>query len=534
VPLGTTYRFLHTLLWGLPLLGTILKQHGYDVRVFFEIVKPIDWEFVYSSQVVCFQTRACTAHRTFDLIKRIKANNNQVVTVIGGTLPTCLPEEMLRRCDFVGRQEGDETLPDLLNALASERDLRQVPGISYKIDENRYIHTPNRPIAQDIDTVPDLSLVHGWHELHHWKLLLQGKLQTQIVQTSRGCPLNCSFCIAPKMYNPGTYRVRSIESVVKEIKGKIADSGCTRFMLVDNCFGFRRDHTRALLRRILEEGIKFSSCFAMCRLDIYKDPELLKLLKQTGFDPLFIGFESFNDRTLQGYDKHQTAAKINEAIATIKEYDLRITGSFVIGSDEETVDSIRATIDSALRSQIDNISIFPLTMMPGRGPRPVPGNRLIVLDYDFLSGNHVNVFPKQMKPSTLQKEYIRSYHRCCSFRVSLQKIIKGKISTGIDRFMTALANKVIIEDIEKRYLPLLYEVEKGLYDEREQLMEHKLPPQGVIAKDFIIPSAEETPESPGLVDHGPLPVGETIDSTAISDIVQAHSLEMALRKCYSN
>ncbi len=60
VPLGASH-YLVMLFWGLPLIGTILKERGYEVRVFFEIVKPIDWDFVYSSQVVGFQTLACTA-----------------------------------------------------------------------------------------------------------------------------------------------------------------------------------------------------------------------------------------------------------------------------------------------------------------------------------------------------------------------------------------------------------------------------------------------------------------------------------------
>src|SRR5919202_318660 len=319
VPLGASH-YLVMLWWGLPVLGTILKKHGYDVRVFFEIVKPVDWDFVYSSQAVGFQTLACNAHRTFDFIKRIKAHNPNAVTIIGDTLPTAMPEEMLKYCDFVVRQEGDATLPDLLDALSTGRDLRFVPGITYKVDETEVIHNPDRPLVQDIDTVPDLSLVHGWNQLNKWNLTLRGRLMMHVVQTSRGCPYACSFCIVPMMFNAHSYRLRSIDSVIAEIKGKIADSGCRRFMFVDNYFGGNRKHAKALMRRILDEGIEFS-CFAFCRLEIYKDPEFLKLLKQAGFDPLFIGFESFNDMTLQSYDKHQTRARIIEAIQTIKSYD---------------------------------------------------------------------------------------------------------------------------------------------------------------------------------------------------------------------
>lgn len=540
VPLGASH-YLVMLWWGLPVLGTILKQRGYDVRVFFEVVKPVDWDFVYSSQVVGFQTLACNAHRTFEFIQRIKAHNPAAVTVIGDTLPTAVPEDMLQYCDFVVRQEGDETLPDLLDALRTGRDLRFVPGLSYKVNEEQVVHNPDRPLVSDIDTIPDLSLVYGWNELNRWNLLLRGRIMMHVVQTSRGCPYACSFCIVPMMFNPHSYRLRSIDSVIAEIKGKIADSGCRRFMFVDNYFGGNRKHAKALLRRILDEGIEFS-CFAFCRLEIYKDPEFLKLLKQAGFDPLFIGFESFNDSTLQSYDKHQTAARIIEAISTIHAHGLRISGSFIIGSDDDTVASIRAMIDSAQRHGIDNINIFPLAAMPGRGPQPYPRRRFILLDYDFGSGNHVCMFPKHMKPSTLQKEYIRAYRQFNNVGTAWRAIKKGHLKAGLERFAAYMAHRSIIYDIEKRYLPRLYQVEEGYYDENEQLLEDRLPPSGVIAKGITMPPEDETPYDRTLqenlavnnFDLGYQPVKQMVDAASIPDLVRAHTLEMTLRKCYGN
>jgi pyruvate-formate lyase-activating enzyme len=522
-PLGASTRHVVMLLSGLPIVGTNLKQHGYEVRIFFENVKAIDWDFVYSSQVVGFQTMVCTALRTFDFIKRIKAKNERVVTVIGGTFPTSIPETLLTHSDFVVRQEGDETLPDLLNALQTGRDLRKVPGISYKINESKVVHNPDRPLVKDIDIIPDLSLIHGWCELRAWKLVFRLKQHMQIVQTSRGCPFTCSFCTVPMMFNKGTYRVRSIDSVIEEIKSKIAETDCRRFMFVDNYFGAQRPHAKALLRRILEEGIEFN-CFAFTRLEVYNDPEFLTLLKQAGFDPLLIGFESFNDGALQSFEKSQTSAQIIEAINTIKAHNLRISGSFIIGSDEDTVDSIRTTIDSAIRYGIDNFTILPLSVIPGRGPTPVPRNRIILPHYDFGTGNYVTIFPKKMKPSTLQKEYIRAYRRVNSIKTAWHGIKQGNITSGVERLFSYLAHRAVIEEMEKRYIPLLYKIEEELYDEQERLLEHKLPPNGVVAEDFILSPEEENQ----------LSVSDIPDLNSITELDQVHTYEMALRKCYGS
>ena len=307
--------------------------------------------------------------------------------------------------------------------------------------------------------------------------------------------------------------------------------------------GGDRRQAKALLRRILAEGIEFR-CFAFCRLEIYKDPEFLTLLKQAGFDPLFIGFESFNDRTLQSFDKHQTAARIIQAIQTIKDHGLRISGSFIIGSDDDTVDGIRANIEAALRHGIDNINIFPLAALPGRGPQPIPRKRMILLDYDFGSGNHVTLFPKQMKPSTLQQEYIRAYRQFNNAGTALKAIRQGDLQAGIERFAAYLAHRAIIADIEKRYLPLLYKVEEGLYDKHERLIEDQLPPHGVVAEGYLLPPEEATLFDPQLqqglsvanFDPGftSPPGGDIVSVATLPDIVRAHTLDMALRKCYGN
>ena len=348
------------------------------------------------------------------------------------------------------------------------------------------------------------------------------------------------------MYNPHHYRVRNIDSVIGEIKSKIAQSDCRRFMFVDNYFGGNREHAKCLVRRIIAEGIEFR-CFSFCRLEVYKDPEFLSLLKQANFDPLFIGFESFNDSTLQSFDKRQTAQRIIESIKVIKGHGLRISGSFIIGSDEDTVASIRESMDAARRYGIDNINIFPLSAMPTRQPQTIPRRRMIMLDYDFGSGNHVAIFPKQMKPSTLQKEYIRAYRLFNNPGRTLEAIRSGSLQAGLERLLGALAHREIIADIENRYLPQLVEIEKGYYDSNERLIEDRLPPEGIINKEAIL-APEEEPAYDVALQHDPamasifgydgrqahLTSGAMIGEDTTSEMVRKHTLEMALRKCYGN
>jgi hypothetical protein len=162
-----------------------------------------------------------------------------------------------------------------------------------------------------------------------------------------------------------------------------------------------------------------------------------------------------------------------------------------------------------------------------------------------------------MKPSTLQKEYIRAYRQFNNLGRSLEAIRKENVQAGIERLFAALAHRAIIADIENRYLPRLYEIEQGYYDADERLIEERLPPDGIMADGVILPPAEETPYDPSLQqnldvatlsgdngphdngphDNGPhahLPLNDMIDVDAVQGMVRNHTIHMALRKCYGN
>ena len=172
---------------------------------------------------------------------------------------------------------------------------------------------------------------------------------------------------------------------------------------------------------------------------------------------------------------------------------------------------------------------------------------MILLDYDFGSGNHVTIFPKHMKPSTLQKEYIRAYRQFNNLSRTLESLRQGNLQAGVERLFATLAHRSIIADIEKRYLPRLYAIEQDYYDANEKLIEERLPPGGVIGADAILPPESETSYDPTLQGdwdvvnllsddglHAPVPSGQTLDVDAVQGMVRNHTLEMALRKCYGN
>ncbi len=456
--------------YGMPLVATVVRNAGYEVRVYVEHIGAIDWKEVLDCDVVCFHAFSSTMPKTIEYIRRVKAARPEVPIVLGGTHASVMIEDTLQYCDVIVRQEGDETLLDLLAHWRNGEDLSTVAGIAYW-DNGRIRQNPDRPYVQHFDTVPDLRLMEGYLDWGFFKRLLHGRVRLQVLQTSRGCPYDCSFCIAPRELGRG-YRLRSIDSVIADIKYQMKLVGCRRFFVVDNHFTVNRARAKELLNRVIKERINWSAtCFT--RLEVAQDEELLALLKKAKVNTLYLGLESFDNRVLKLLNKKQTGEKVRKALRVIRAHGIRPLGSFVLGSDEDTVESIRNTIDAAIEEDLEYMVLFPLSGYPEYNARTIPLRRFLCPSWDRLDGHFVIFFPKNMKPSTLQRELNRGYRKFYGPAQIVRRFQQGEIGSGVRRIAYAYWSWQIRRGTEEwaRYLET---VEGPYYDEKERLIEDRL------------------------------------------------------------
>lgn len=453
--------------YGMHLVATIVRDAGYDVRVFVEHIGPIDWDQVLESDVVCFYTFTATMPQTVSHVPKIKAARPDMPIIIGGTHASVMSEDTLRFCDMVVRQEGDGTLLEVLANLKSGEALSRVLGISYW-DKGTVKTNPNRPFVQKMETIPDLELIQGYMDWGKLKLPRNLRIRWQLIQTSRGCPFDCTFCIAPRELGRG-YRLRSI---IQDIKYQQNLVGAKNFFIVDNHFTVNPERTKELLTRIIDEGIKWNAiCFS--RLEVARDEEVFRLLKKANINTLYIGLESFDNKVLKLLNKKQTTDAITKSLKIIKKHGLWVLGSFVLGSDEDTVDSIRAKIDAAIENDIDLVALFPLTGYPEANSPTVPLDRFFTPTWDRLDGNFVTFLPKNMKPSTLQREVDRAYKKFYSPRLALNRILRGQFKSGLVRLAYSFGVWRMRRNTSE-WTAYLESVEGGYYDENERLIEEEL------------------------------------------------------------
>lgn len=459
---------------GTILLATILKEKGYNTRVFIEDISSPDWKLLEDADMVCISSITSTAPRTYQLAERFSKRG--VPVVLGGSHTTFLPEEALAYAEYVVRGEGEETIVELVEHLHSGLPLNSINGLSFKVD-GKIIHNPDRELIQDLDAapVPDFRLVYKWENA-----------KVAPIATSRGCPFACKFCSVIPMFGR-RYRFKSIQRVMEEIKS--VPSSCNHVFFVDDNFAANKKRTKELLRSMKESNFKLEWS-AQVRTDIARDPELLKLMAETGCFSVFIGFESINPRTLALYNKSQIVDDINNCIKALKDHSINIHGMFVLGSDTDDIQTIRNTQKYAKELDINSIQFMMLTPLPGT---PVfeelkEQGRLIHTDWSKYDAHHAVFEPKLMTAFELHNETLKAMAKFYSWTSILRNLWKFDFFYG---FVGLYGKRSVRKSLSntKNYFRNLREIITSEFDRKTDKLRQCFTQKGCETKNVVLNTA---------------------------------------------
>jgi len=401
--------------WGFPRLGiiqlgTILEEAGYEVKVFIEEVKGIDWDDVFDADAVGISTITSTAPRAYEMARQIKKAG--IPVFMGGPHVSFLAEEALEYCDFVLKGETEETIIPFIDTLLGKGKFEDVPGLCWHYG-NRVMQNAPAVGCPDLDKfpIPNLDLITGSKKF-------KGDLSITPIMTSRGCPFGCNFCSVTMMFGR-KYRFRSVENVIEELKMRRPEW----VFFYDDNFAANKTHTKTLLRRMIEEGIN-TKWMAQVRIDVADDPELLDLMVRTNCKYVYIGLESINPKTLESLNKGQTPQDIERSINIIQDRGIRIHGMFIFGADSDEPKTIRQTVKFAKRNKLSSVQFMILTPLPGT---PVfdqmeKEGRLLSKDWGYYDAHHVVFKPKKMNYLQLQKKTLSATLRFYSLPRIMDKI----------------------------------------------------------------------------------------------------------------
>ena len=321
---------------------------------------------VVGLSVMTFQRR--TALR---LIARIRARRADALVVAGGYDPSLAPEVYETPdsgVDVIVRGEGDLIFRDLLRALETRAPLDSVPGISYRAGRT-FARTAPRPVSRLGDEIRPPN--RAARVLDGYTML--GR-KVDIVETSRGCTYDCSFCSIIEMRGRN-FHTWPVERVVADIADAKA-RGARAIFLVDDNITLNVARFRALCDAIVGAGLHDIDYIVqgMTSAIASAGDDLARAMRAAGFRYVFLGIENVLDQDLaflraaaknaQREGGRTTGSATQRAVDLLHRHGMFVVGGLIVGNPGDTRESIEANLDFA-RKHVDWPYIQHPTPYPG-------------------------------------------------------------------------------------------------------------------------------------------------------------------------
>jgi anaerobic magnesium-protoporphyrin IX monomethyl ester cyclase len=303
--------------------------------------------------VMTFQRR--TAHR---LLRIIKALRPEAMFVLGGYDPSLASdayEDPSLGVDFIVRGEGDLTFRDLIRSLEANRcDVGHIPGLSWRSGD-RFVHNPERPVSSldgDAVRLPN----RGARVLKGYTFL--GR-QIDVVETSRGCTYDCSFCSIIEMRGRN-FHTWTFDRVLADISDAKARGARTIFLVDDN-ITLNVARFEALCHAMVDAGVNDIDYIVqgMTSSIANHGETLAPLMRRAGFRYVFLGIENILDGDLEFLKARSKNAEREHgrtvgnasarAVDILHRHGMYVVGGLIVGNPDDTRESIEANLTFARR-----------------------------------------------------------------------------------------------------------------------------------------------------------------------------------------
>ncbi len=364
--------------YGILQLAAFLEQKHKDaeIQVLDCNAEGLDWsglekriESFNPDMVASSALATCNTYisvRTLEIAKKVNPN---VVTVVGGQHFTVMAEESLKtypEIDVIVRGEGEETLTELAQTVSDDQPFSVVNGISFR-NNGQIIHNPPRPLIENLDSLPFPGYKYVEHLLqkYHFTGMAGNKTRYALIEGSRGCPHQCSFCTQWRHWG-SEWRIKSPKRIADEFEFCYENYGSRFLWLTDDNYGLGKrasDLGDELISRGFADDIMW---FMQVRCDdVVKHADVLPKMRKAGLRWVLLGVESHNASTLDSFRKKTTPDDARKAVKLLKKNDIFSQGMFIIGQRQDTAKSI-ANLRDFVNDLNPDLAIFAiLTPFPG-------------------------------------------------------------------------------------------------------------------------------------------------------------------------
>lgn len=358
-------------LWSTPSLslltiaGFLLKNSVIDyidLNYCNEISGSYDWAF--------FSPSTSQAYNAYSIADNLRGRGVKVA--MGGVHVSELPQEALEHSDTIFLGEAEETFPLFLE------DAKNGSALSvYKASSS-----------------PDMSL----SPIPRYDLAKAYPYKSIPIQTSRGCPHQCSFCISSKLYGEKIRR-KTIKQISNELETILKLYIKPFIFFTDDNFFINKEYCREIVNILKNLGIRW---YAFTDASIANHPKLLKELYKAGCSQLLIGFESLNQENLAEINSSKWKMKkldsYREIISKIQSFGIGVVGSFVLGLDGDTKETFEELYEFIESTSLYATNITMITPFPGTKmyEKLKTENRIIADDWSKYNGFEMTISPQNM------------------------------------------------------------------------------------------------------------------------------------------
>ncbi len=386
-------RRYFSYLLAIPVLVSLTPPE-HEVKVFDENIEEIDYD--WDADLAGISVRTMFADRAYSISENFRRRG--VKTVLGGIHPSMCTEEALRYSDAVLKGEAEDVWPALLQDAGRGR-LRRVYSAGDHADLTSF-PTPGR------------------------SSLSKDRYFADIVQTTKGCPFKCEFC-SVYAYDGQKIRNKTVDQVIREIEEIAgASSGYKKksiFFADDNIIANRK-FARELFSELKKYNLNWS---CQASINIARDDELLRLMKESGCGAILIGFESVSKNNLSRMDKGVNQRHdYEEAIEKIQSHGILVHSSFILGYDFDTQSSFDELIGFIDKTRLLMPLINILTPFPGTRlfRRLEKEGRIIHRNWSRYDAKNVVFTPSLMTPEELLEGYRKVIRAVYSFDSIYRKL----------------------------------------------------------------------------------------------------------------
>lgn len=365
-----------------------LTPPEHQIRVFDENIQEIDYD--WDADLVGISVRTMFAKRAYNISEIYR--KRRVKTVLGGIHPSMCSEEALQHCDSVVVGEAEHVWHTLLQD-AQAGTLKRIYNAGKLADLTSY----PIPIRSMLSTERYLS---------------------DVVQTTKGCPFDCEFC-SVHAFDGQRIRNKTVEQVIQEVndikrRGARYKKKNAIFFADDNIIANKK-FARELFLALRPYNINW-----MCQasIDISKEDELLRLMRNSGCGGILIGFESTSKNNLARMHKGVNLRyDYVQVVKKIQSYGIFVHGSFIVGYDFDAQSTFDALIDFIQECNLLMPIINILTPFPGTRlfRRLEEEGRILHKDWSKYDTQHVVFRPSSMTSEELLEGYKRIVREVYSF-----------------------------------------------------------------------------------------------------------------------